>query len=236
MSLFADLDPAGLAVFVGVAALVAAAYLMAPEHWGFRRIAFGIATACAGIALLLLVPAPWWWSGVLFGGYQIYIGWSFQSRRSHVSGERIAYLASTAKVLSLLALTDGDLSGKDLDIIRDAYRRAGIAEQELREVERVAADCEGAFRGRGSDPDQLASLIQEACQSVSQHSSHQTRCLVLETALLVVTSDGYLSLVEERAVRSATAWLGLSTQDLDAAWQAQRRAQVVSSEITSWQA
>ena len=220
MRLFAELDPAGVAVFFGVVALVVAAYTRAPDHWGVRRIAFGVFTACAGIALLILTPAMWWWSGVLFGGYQIYVGWSFLSRRSGIADERIGYLASTAKVLSMLALTDGDLSSKDLEIIHEVYRRVGFASNELHEVELVARDCEREFRGHGSNPDQLAPLVQDACRQVSQHCNYQTRLIVLETAVLIVASDGYVSQVEERALRAAATWLGLSARDVDDAWQA----------------
>src|SRR5687768_17660062 len=130
MRLFAELDPAGVAVFVGVMALVAAAFAREREHWGIRRIAFGITTACAGIALLILSPAIWWWSGLLFGSYQIYIGWAFISRQSRLGAERVDYVTSTATVLAYIALADGELSPKAIDIIRDTFARAGFSANE----------------------------------------------------------------------------------------------------------
>ena len=218
MRLFAELDPAGVAVFVGVIGLVAAAFAREREHWGIRRIAFGITTACAGIALLILTPAIWWWSGLLYGSYQIYIGWAFISRRSRIVAERVDYVTSTAKVLTLVALADGELTPKAIAIIRETYTRAGFDANELREVDLTAAECERAFRGDGSDPERLLPRLQAACQDVSKHSDHQTRLIFLEAGVLIVASDGYVSRAGERLLRAAASWLGLSTMDVDEAW------------------
>jgi tellurite resistance protein len=219
--MFQDLDPAGVAVFVGAAAIVVAAYARGREQWGIRRIAFGIATASAGIALLSLAPAVWWWSGPLFGSYQTYLGWSFISRRSRIKAERLDYVTSTAKVLALIALADGDVSATTNEIIGDALTHAGFSPDEVREARLTAADCEQTFRGLGSDPERLGAVLQAACHDVSKHSEHQVRTIFLEAAVRIVTSDGFVSRGEDRLLRAAASWLGLSPADVDHAWTAQ---------------
>jgi tellurite resistance protein len=217
--MFQDLDPAALAVFFGAIAVVVAAYAREREHWGIRRIAFGIATACVGIALLNLAPAVWWWSGPLFGLYQVYLGVSFINRRSRVSAERIDYVTATAKVLAFVALADGELSPKANEVIGDTLTRAGFSPEEVREAHLAAADCERRFRGEGSDPARLVPLLQAACHDVSKHSSHQVRTIFLEAAVRIARSDGFASRGEEQLLRAAASWLGLSQTDVDHAWQ-----------------
>jgi tellurite resistance protein len=117
-----------------------------------------------------------------------------------------------------VALCDGSISEKETEIIIDAFTRAGFSAEELRQVQLTMRDCSHSFAYDGSDPDRLAALMKDACATVAQHSDNQTRYLFLRTALKIAASDGFVSLAEEKALRAATTWLGLTPGDIDAAW------------------
>ena len=212
------MDPAAIAAFVTCLCAVIALACNQPQQWGFRRIAYGVGIGALAVVLLQLVYSLWWWSGILFGLHQIYLGWMFIARRSRVSGERFEYVKATASVLAYIALIDGELSEKDKQIIRTTYMRAGFSAVEMREVDLTLEDCERAFRADGSDTDRLFPLLRDACSSVARHSDHQTRSIFLGTALAIASSDGFVSSAEEKAIRAAALWLGLSTEDVDRAW------------------
>jgi len=212
------MDPAALAAFVTCLSGVIALACNQPQQWGFRRIAYGVGIGALAVVLLQLVYSVWWWSGILFGFHQIYLGWMLMARRSRVSGERFEYVKATASVLGYIALTDGELSEKDKQIIRTTYMRAGFSAVEMREVDLTLEDCERAFLADGSDTDRLFPLLRDACSNVARHSDHQTRSIFLGTALSIAASDGFVSSAEEKAMRAAALWLGLSEGDIDKAW------------------
>ena len=212
------MDPAAIAAFVTCLSAVIALACNQPQQWGFRRIAYGVGIGALAVVLLQLVYSLWWWSGILFGFHQIYLGWMFMARRSRVSGERFEYVRATASVLASIALIDGELSEKDQQIIRTTYMRAGFSAVEMREVDLTLEDCERAFRADGSDTDRLFPLLRDACSSVARHSDHQIRSIFLKTALAIASSDGFVSSAEDKAIRAAALWLGLSTEDVDKAW------------------
>ena len=211
-------DPAGVAVFIAVVCAVVAFALTGPAQWGLRRIAVGASVAAAAIAALTLAYSPWWWTGIPWGIYQVFLGWSFIVRRTRVATERFEYLHSSARVLSYIALADGEITPREIQIIQATYARAGFSEVELREVEQTARDCERHFLNDGSDPDRLFALLKDACSFVSTHSNEQTRLIFLRTAILIAASDGYISRAETRALRAGAMWLGLSTAEVDKAW------------------
>ena len=213
-----QIDPAGVAVFIAALAVVIAVANSRPAQWGARRIAFGVTTCAASLAAAMLLDSTWFYAGFFWGGYQIYVGWAFIARRSKLSTERYEYVTATAKVLSYVALCDGTISPKESEIIREAYVRAGFSADELNQVEVTMRDCSHAFAYDGSDPERLAKLLKEACGTVAQHSDNQTRYIFLRTALKIAASDGFVSLAEEKALRAATTWLGLTPADIDAAW------------------
>ena len=212
------IDPAAIAAFLTCLSAVIALACNQPQQWGFRRIAYGVGIASLAVVLLQLVYSVWWWSGILFGAHQIYLGWMFMVRRSHVAGERFEYVRSTAGVLGIIALIDGELSEKDKQIVRTTYLRAGFSAVEMREVDQTIDDCERAFFADGSDTDRLFPLLRDACSRVARHSDHQTRAIFLGTALSIAASDGFVSSAEEKAIRAAALWLGLSEDDIDKAW------------------
>ena len=213
-----SIDPAGVAVFIAGIAVVIALANSRPTQWGARRIAFGVTTCAAALAAAMLLASSWFYAGLFWGGYQIYVGWAFIARRSSLSSERYAFVTATAKVLSYVALCDGSISPKETEIIIDAFTRAGFSSEELKQVELTMRDCGHAFAYDGSDPERLATLLRDACGTVAQHSDNQTRYLFLRTALQIAASDGFVSLAEEKALRAATTWLGLTPGDIDAAW------------------
>jgi hypothetical protein len=213
-----QIDPAGIAAFVaGVAAVIAVANSRPPQ-WGVRRVAFGVSACAAAIVVALLMKAPWLYAGLCWGGYQIYVGWAFVRRHSRVSAERHQYVTATARVLAYVALCDGSISPAESAIIRGAFERAGYSPDELQEVDLTLKDCAHVFAYDGSDPERLATLLKDACATVAQHSDNQTRYIFLRTALKIAATDGFVSLVEEKALRAATTWLGLTPADIDRAW------------------
>src|SRR6188474_2963416 len=226
------MDPAALAAFVTCLCGVIALACNQPQQWGFRRIAYGVGIGALAVVLLQLVYSVWWWSGILFGFHQIYLGWMFMARRSHVSGERFEYVKATAGVLGYIALTDGELSEKDKQIIRTTYMRAGFSAVEMREVDLTLEDCERVFLADGSDTDRLFPLLREACAKVARHSDHQTRSIFLGTALSIAASDGFVSSAEEKAIRAAALWLGLAEDDIDRAWSEARQPDAPSGVAT----
>ena len=120
------LDPAGVAVFLAVASGVVSLCMTQPRQWGIRRLALGVATSSAAVALLMLSYSPWWWTGLMWGPYQGYVGWAYIHRRSRIAAERFEYIHTTARVLSYIALSDAEISDAPIDIIRAAYARAGF--------------------------------------------------------------------------------------------------------------
>jgi tellurite resistance protein len=213
-----QVDPAGIAAFVTALAAVIALANSRPAQWGTRRIAFGVAV-CAGVVMTVMLTGVSLLYAILFwGGYQIYVGWAFMARRSSISSERRQYVTATARVLSYVALCDGMITPKESEIIRAAFARAGFSPEEVKEVDLTMHDCAQAFAYDGSDPERLAGLLKEACATVARHSDNQTRFLFLRTALKIAASDGFVSLAEEKALRAATTWLGLTTEDIDDAW------------------
>jgi tellurite resistance protein len=213
-----QIDPAGVAAFVSALAAVIALANSRPPQWGARRIAFGISTCAAVLVAVSLTGATWWYGGLFWGGYQIYVGWAFLQRRSSVTAERRQYVTATARVLAYVALCDGTISPQETEIIRSAFDRVGYSADELREVELTVRDCAHTFAYDGSDPERLAALLKDACATVARHSDNQTRYLFLRTALQIAATDGFVSLVEEKAIRAATSWLGLTSADVDRAW------------------
>jgi len=226
------MDPAAIAAFVTCLSAVIALACNQPQQWGFRRIAYGVGIGALAVVLLQLMYSVWWWSGLLFGAHQVYLGWMFIARRSRVSGERFEYVRSTAGVLGIIALIDGELSEKDKQIIRTPYMRAGFSAAEMREVDLTLEDCERGFLGDGSDPDRLFPKLRDVCSTVARHSDHQTRSLFLVTALSIAASDGFVSSAEEKAIRAAALWLGLSTEDVDRAWAEARQPDAPPSVAT----
>jgi len=212
-----SLDPAGVAVFLAVASGVVSLSMTQPRQWGIRRLALGAATSSAAVALLILSYSPWWWTGLMWGPYQAYVGWAYIHRRSRIASERFEYINSTARVLSYIALSDAEISDAPIDIIRAAYGRAGFSEAELREVSVVVRECETEFREQGSDSERLLVSLKDACSSVAGHANHQTRFFCLRTAVLIASSDGFISSGEDKALRAAALWLGLSASDVDTA-------------------
>jgi uncharacterized tellurite resistance protein B-like protein len=217
-SVLEQIDPAGVAAFVAALSTVIALANSRPPQWGIRRIAFGVAICAASVIAVLLTASEWWYAGLFWGGYQIYIGWAFLHRRSRLSAERHQYVTATARVLSYVALCDGSISPQESAIIRNVFQRVGYSPEELHEVELTVRDCAHAFAYDGSDPERLAKLLKEACGTVAQHSDNQTRYIFLRTALDIAASDGFVSLAEEKALRAATTWLGLTPADIDSAW------------------
>lgn len=213
-----QLDPAAIAAFVAALSTVIALANSRPPQWGVRRIAFGSAICAAAVTAVQLTNASWLYVALFWGGYQIYVGWAYLHRRSRVSAERYQYVTATARVLSYVALCDGSMSSQESEIIRGVFERAGYSPQELHEVDVTIRDCAHAFAYDGSDPERLASLLKDACATVAQHSDNQTRYIFLRTALKIAATDGFVSLTEEKALRAATTWLGLTPADIDAAW------------------
>jgi len=212
------LDPAGVAVFLAVASGVVSLCMTQPRQWGIRRVALGVATVSAAVALLILSYSPWWWTGVMWGPYQAYLGWAYIHRRSRITAERFGYIHSTARLLTCIALADGDISDAENQIIQTTYTRAGFSEAELREVGAVVRECVAQFREEGSDHERLLVVLEEACSAVAAHTNHQTRSMFLRTALQITSSDGFVSGAEDQALRAAALWLGLSASDVDTAW------------------
>jgi tellurite resistance protein len=212
------IDPAGIAVFVAAAASVVWLSNSKPTQWGIRRTALGILICAASIAAASLTESTFWYAGLFAGGYQIYVGWGFISRRSHVTHERRQYVTATARVLSYVALADGMTAPDKSQIIRDAYASAGFSADEVAEAEMAVRECEQAFVSNGSAPERLFDSLKDACERVEKHSDNQTRFMVVRTALKIAASDGFVSLAEEKMLRAATQWLGLTAADIDAAW------------------
>jgi DnaJ-domain-containing protein 1 len=212
------LDPAGVAVFIAVICGITALSCGRPEHWGFRRLTFGAGVCSAALAALQLFPSTWWFSGMLWGGYQMYLGWCYVARRRRTSHERLEYLESSARVLAYIALADSTVDPRETIIIRETYARAGFSPADLHEVDRVVQQCERQFFADGSDPDRLFVLLRTACAAVMQHSNEQTRLSFLRTAIIIAGSDGFVSSGEERALRATAHWLDISNQDYEHLW------------------
>ena len=138
------------------------------------------------------------------------------ARRSCV-GERFECVEATASVLAYTRV-DRRESEKDKQIIQTTYMRAGFSAVEMREVDLTLEDCERAFRAAGSDTDRLFPLLRDACSNVARHSDHQIRSIFLGTALTIASSNGFVSSAEDKAIRAAALWLGLSTEDVNKAW------------------
>jgi DnaJ like chaperone protein len=213
------LDPAGVAVFVAAVCGVAALACARPDQWGIRRLALGAGATSAAIAGLLLSPSVWWWSGVLWGLHQMYLGWSYVSRRRRISHERAEYLDSSASVLAYIALADGRVDPRETDIIRETYARAGFSADDVREVVRVVQECQRRFFADGSDPERLFVLLRQSCTVIVRHSNAQTRLSFLRAAILIAMSDGFLSSNEQRVLEAAANWLGIEKTDYDRLWQ-----------------
>lgn len=212
------IDPAGIAVFVLAAASVVALSSSKPTQWGIRRTAFGVVICAACFAAASLTGSTAWYVGLFAGGYQLYVGWGFMSRRSRLTKERRDYVTATARVLSYVALADGMIAPKKSDIIRDAYTAAGFSADEVAEAALTVRECEQSFVSSGSAPERLFDPLKEACEQVARHSDNQTRFIVLRTALRIAASDGFVSLAEEKMLRAATQCLGLPPSDIDAVW------------------
>jgi DnaJ-domain-containing protein 1 len=212
------LDPAGVAVFVGVIAAITAWACGRPEQWGLRRLALGGSACALAIAALLLAPSAWWWGGVLWGLHQAYLGWSYVARRRRAGHERFEYLESSASVLAYVALADGEVDPREAAIIRGTYARAGFGPDDLRDVERTIEQCQRSFRADGSDPERLFVRLQQACAILLRHSNEQTRLSFVRAAIVLATSDGFVRAGEDRALRATANWLGLSQSQYDQIW------------------
>jgi tellurite resistance protein len=213
-----SLDPAAIAAFVAAAATVVSLSNTRPTQAGIRRISFGIALCAASVGAVSFTKSTVWYGGLFLGGYPIYTGWGIISRRSRLEHERHQYVTATARVLSCIALSDGMISPKKAEIIRDTYAGAGFSADEVAEAEMTVRECEQSFVQNGSTPAHLFDPLKEACEQVARHSDNQTRFIVLRTALRIAASDGFVSSTEEKALRVATSCLGLPTSDIDAAW------------------
>jgi len=212
------LDPAGVAVFLAVVCGIAALACGQPEQWGLRRLTLGASASSAAVAALILYPSVWWWSAIVWGLHQMYLGWSYASRRRRTTHERIEYLESSTAVLAYVALADGVVDAREIAIIRETYARAGFSLQDLREVDRALQDCQRRFLASGSDPERLFVLLRDACAALFQHSNEQTRLAFLRSAILIATSDGFVNSGEERALLASANWLGISRNDYDRLW------------------
>src|SRR5688572_24920886 len=212
------LDPAGVAVFVGVVTAITAWACGRPEQWGLRRLAIGGSACAFAVAAILLSPSPWWWGAVLWGLHQAYLGWSYIARRRRAGHERVEYLESSASVLAYVALADGDIDPRETSIIRDTYARAGFGSEDLRDVERIIEQCQRNFREDGSDPERLFIRLQHACAIVMRHSNEQTRVSFVRATIMLATSDGFVRAGEDRALRATATWLGISQSDYDRVW------------------
>jgi DnaJ like chaperone protein len=212
-------DPAGIAAFAAAVCGVAALACTRSDQWGIRRLTLGAGAASGAIAGLLLSPSVWWWSGILWGLHQMYLGWSYVARRRRITHERAEYLESSAAVLAYIALADGSVDPREAEIIRATYARAGFSADDLREVDRVVRECQHRFFADGSDPERLFVLLRQACTVVVQHSNAQTRLSFLRAAILIAMSDGFLGSAEERLLRAIANWLGIEQTEYDHLWQ-----------------
>ena len=212
------LDPAGAAVFLAVVCGIAAIACGRPGQWGLRRLALGASASSAGFAALVLSPSFWWWGAILWGVHQMYLGWSYISRRRRISHERVEYLESSGSVLAYVALADGAVDERERAIIRDTYARAGCSPRDLQVIDRAIEDCETKFLASGSDPNRLFVLLRDACFVLFHHSSERTRLGFLRTAILIAASDGFLNDGERRALWGSANWLGITRDDYDRLW------------------
>lgn len=211
-------DPAGVAVFIAAVSGVTALSCTRADQWGLRRLALGVCISSAFVAAMLLSPSVWWFGGILWGLHQIYLGWSYVSRKRRTTHERLEYLESSASVLAYVALADGAIGLREAIVIRETYARAGYSTQDLHEVDRILQQCERRFFADGSDPERLFVLLRDSCAMVMRHSNEQTRFIFLRAAVVIATSDGFVASGEERALRAAANWLGISARDYERLW------------------
>lgn len=212
--MMSSLDPAGVAVFIAVVASIVALASGSRVQWGTRRIAVGIAIGAIASAGLILAPLRWWWLGLLFGGYQIFLGWNFVPLLSPVEA-RFEYVPATARVLSYIAVSDGPLSRSEISTIIAAYERTGFASQ-LQAVRAAIYECEQAIR-LSPDTEHVFMLLPAACAAVAEHVNRETRLDLLRTAIALVNDDGVIDEREQRALYAAAQSLGLTVDDLDRA-------------------
>ena len=189
-----------------------------PGQWGQRRLALGACACTSAVAALLLVPSVWWWGAIVWGLHQMYLGWTFISRRRRTTHERLAYLESSVAVLAYIALADGHVNAREASIIVNIYARAGFPAEDVRLVGRIVQECEQRFFADGSDPDRLFVLLHLACAVVLEHSNEHTRVSFLRTAILIAASDGFVSAAEDNVLRAMASWLHISALDAAEAW------------------
>lgn len=212
------LDPASVAVFFAAIFGITALACSRPEQWGFRRLAFGGFLCASAAAVLIPSPSPFLWGAILWGFQQVYLGWSFVSRRRRTTHERVEYLDASVSVLSYVALADGEIKPSERKIIHDTYARANFSADDLRQIEGIIRQCEQRFFADGSDPQRLYSLLRGACGVVLQHSNDRTRLAFLRAAVLIAASDGFITASERGALKAMAGWLGISDADERDAW------------------
>jgi DnaJ like chaperone protein len=214
----ASLDPAGVAVFFAVISAIVALSLGRPEQWGLRHLSWGACACASCAAAIMLSSSPWWWGGILWGLHQMYLGWSFISRRRRTTHDRAEYLQASVSVLTYIALADGEITPREAQIIRGTYVRAGFSSEDLRNVEQILRECERRFFTDGSDPNRLFRLLRDACAVVLRHSNDHTRLSFFRTAVLIAGSDGFINAGEDRAIQAAANWLLIASEEVDQMW------------------
>lgn len=207
----------GLVFFAAIAATISVG-ASRPEHWGLRRMFLGVAGVLGASAGALSNGSPWWFAVALWALQQCYAGWGFTARRRRTDHERADYLEASATVLGCVALADGSISVAERHVIQRAYRAAGCSSDELTVIERTLDTCEQQFRNEGSDADRLFHRLRKACDSLSRHSNTIIREEFVRCALVIITSDGYVSATEEELIRAAATWLGLRQDHFESMW------------------
>ena len=221
--MFSDIDVvgfdlAGVFVFLAVVCAIFALSFARPDQWGHRRIASGLAVGFGTASLVLLSGSLLWSGGVLLGGHQIHLGWSYVSRRYRTHRDHAEYLQSSVSVLAYIALADGDITSRESSLIRETYVRAGFSHIDIAELDKIIQHCQTRFQSDGSDYQRVFSWLQGACEVVVRHSNEHTRSLFFRTAILLAATDGFVSAEEDRALRAAAAWLGISADEARRVW------------------
>ena len=222
-------DTVGLLVFFAAVAVAIAAGANGGAQWGLRRMSLGAAGVLSAAAGALANGSPWWIAVGLWGAQQLYVGWGFAARRKRTGHERATYLEASATVLGCLAVADGGISPAERDIIRTAYDAAGYSPEELSHVEAMLTACTNRFLSEGSDTDRLFHRLRAACGTLSGGTDRFTREELVRAGVLVVTSHGYTSAIEQELIRAAAIWLGLRQEQFESTWREVSAARRVST-------
>lgn len=209
----------GLSFLVALGGGIGAIAARGPDRWGHRRVALGCVAVAVSWMLALGTTESFWYSGGFWGIYQFYAAYRHRRMRSQQVDDRVLLATAAARVLAVIALSDGEMHPSELRIVRETYERSGGGEGLLSAMGDEMRKCQRDFEATLFDHDALYGTLRDACVDFGKLSNDALRLQLFGTAVAVGLAEGPPTPNTLRALSACATWLHVPKESQQALFQ-----------------